>query len=404
MAVPLVASGRLSYLDWLRFLVVLSLAPFHAALSYTGMGVVYVYDTPIRTLILAGKDTWNAGPWIMKMFTVFMDNWFMHLLFLVSGAGAALSLKKRTPGAFIGERASRLLWPLLAGILLVIPAQAWIRSLSFGTFTGGLVSFYPRFFNGIYAGPGSTGNFEWGHLWFLVYLFVFSALALPLFSAVGRKGESSRLVSLAGKLAGGAGILLPALWIGILEAVFRPGWPGFQNLVNDWANFTVYLSFFILGFFAVKSAALLEAMERNRHLALGLGMAAFIARLQVYNLIPYAPGWSLVEVLSSALRGVAAWLLVVAVMGYGRRHLNKESAALGAARDLSFPLYVLHFLPLTAVTYLLLGSGLSVWARWSISVAASWLSVAAFTAAARWVPGLRGFLSIRKPAAAIPRR
>ena len=34
--------ARLAYLDWLRFFVVLSLAPFDEALSYTGMGVVYV--------------------------------------------------------------------------------------------------------------------------------------------------------------------------------------------------------------------------------------------------------------------------------------------------------------------------------------------------------------------------
>ncbi len=39
---PAPDTRRLAYLDWLRFLVVLSLAPFHAALSYTGFGVVYV--------------------------------------------------------------------------------------------------------------------------------------------------------------------------------------------------------------------------------------------------------------------------------------------------------------------------------------------------------------------------
>ncbi len=87
---------RLSYLDWLRFLVVLSLAPFHAALSYTGMGVVYVYDTPVRDLILGGRLGSDSGPAVMRYFTIFMDNWFMHLLFLVSGVGAALSLKKRS--------------------------------------------------------------------------------------------------------------------------------------------------------------------------------------------------------------------------------------------------------------------------------------------------------------------
>jgi len=68
---------RLAYLDWLRFFVVLSLTPFH----------------------------------------IFMDNWFMHLLFLVSGIGAFHSLGERDAGSFIGERAFRLTLPLGIGTL-----------------------------------------------------------------------------------------------------------------------------------------------------------------------------------------------------------------------------------------------------------------------------------------------
>jgi peptidoglycan/LPS O-acetylase OafA/YrhL len=134
--------GRLAYLDWLRFLVVLSLAPFHAALSFTGMGVVYVYDTPLRDAILAGTAIRDVGPLAMRLFTVFMDNWFMHLLFFISGIGACLSLRKRSPGQFIGERASRLMLPLLIGTLAVISIQSWLRALSFGRFSGGF--FQPR--------------------------------------------------------------------------------------------------------------------------------------------------------------------------------------------------------------------------------------------------------------------
>ena len=100
---------RLAYLDWLRFLVVLSLAPFHAAISFTGMGSVYVYDTPVRDILLAGSHACRLGPRAPHHFTVFMDNWFIHLLFLMSGIGAALSLRKRSGAQFLGERCNRLL-------------------------------------------------------------------------------------------------------------------------------------------------------------------------------------------------------------------------------------------------------------------------------------------------------
>lgn len=115
---------RLACLDWLRFLVVPTLAPFHAALSYTGYGVVYVYDTPVRDAVLAGHGLQgHFGPDALRLFTVFMDNAFMHLLFLVAGMGTAQSLRTRSAASFIAERARRLMLPFGLVLLLVIPVQ-----------------------------------------------------------------------------------------------------------------------------------------------------------------------------------------------------------------------------------------------------------------------------------------
>lgn len=73
-AAPSAPGGRLAYRDWLRFFVVLSLAPFHAAISFTGVGSVYVYDTPVRNVLLAGGTPTNIGPSALMYFTVFLDN------------------------------------------------------------------------------------------------------------------------------------------------------------------------------------------------------------------------------------------------------------------------------------------------------------------------------------------
>jgi glucans biosynthesis protein C len=392
------AGERQAYLDWLRFLVVLSLAPFHAALSYTGIGVVYVYDDPVRNAILAGGPLYGRfGPPALALFTVFMDNWFMHLLFLVSGIGAAVALRARSRRAFIDERARRLLWPLLLITLTVIPVQAWFRALDFGTFSGGLIAFYLHFFDGIYAGPGSSGNFEYGHLWFLAYLFVFSMIALPLFEHWRIAG---RRLWPGG--ARGAWILAPALGIGALEAVFRPGWPGFQNLINDWANFSVYLSFFVLGYVLGTNPELAAAAERNRYAALVLGAIAFFARRCVYFVLAPAGGYHAANMLGQGFRGIAAWALVVAAIGFGRRHLNRTGRLYRAARDLSFPLYLLHLAPVTAATFWLLPTPLGVWPRWAISVAAAWLTVALCAFAFRFVPPLRSFFGIGAPAPVSP--
>ena len=394
--------GRLAYLDWLRFLVVLSLAPNHASISFTGMGSVYVYDIPVRDILLSGSTPVNVGPLALTVFTVFMDNWFMHLLFFVSGIGAVLSLRKRNGAQFLGERCNRLLLPLLIGTLLVVSFQSWLGALSFGRFSGGFFAFFPSFFNGVYTGPQSNGNFNWGHLWFLVYLFVFSALSLPLFLSVRRKGEASRIFSVARRFAMTPLIFLPALWTGLLEALFRPGWPGSLNLVSDWANFTVYLSFFFAGYVAGSVPELLQAVEKYRLAALILGITAFLSRIAVYTVVTVPDGYRAANIVAQAFRGIAAYGLVMAAIGYAQRYLNRQGRTLGIARDLSFPLYILHYAPLTAATYLLLNSGLTVWTRWTLAVAASWSFVALFTFLARFIPLVRGFFGIRQPAVKMP--
>jgi glucan biosynthesis protein C len=389
---------RLAYLDWLRFLVVLSLAPFHAAISFTGMGSVYVYDTPVRDILWSGSTPVEVGPLALTEFTVFMDNWFMHLLFLVSGISAALSLRKRNGAQFMAERCNRLLIPLLIGTVLFVSIQSWLRALSFGKFSGSFFAFFPTFFNGIYTGPQGSGNYDWGHLWFLAYLFVFSAIALPLFLSIRQKGEASRILSAARRFAALPLILLPALWTGLLEGLFRPGWPGSLNLVSDWANFTVYFSFFLAGYLIGAVPELRLAVEKYRLAVLVLGVTAFLARIAVYALCTVPDGYNAANIIAQAFRGIAAYGLVMAAMGYGQRYLNRESKMLGIARDLSFPLYILHYAPLTAATYLLLNSGLSIWVRWILAVAASWIFVALFTFVARFIPLVRNFFGIRQPA------
>lgn len=391
---PPFTRGRLAYIDWLRFIIVLSLAPFHAAISFTGMGSVYVYDTPIRDILLAGGTPVNMGPFVLTCFTVFMDNWSMQLLFLVAGIGAAFSLRRRSGAQFIFERCNRLLLPLLLGTLLVVSIQTWLGALSFERFSGSFFAFLPLFFK--------WGTLNWGHFWFLAYLFVFSVLALPLFLVIKGKGEGSSILSTARRFVEMPLFFLPALWTSFLEALLRPGWPGSLNLINDWAIFTVSFSFFLAGYIVGSVPELLHGIEKHSDAALILGLAAFFARIAIYRVATVPDGYNAANIVAQAFRGIAAYGLVMAAIGYGQRYLNGQGRTLGIARDLSFPLYILHYAPLTAVTYLLLNSGLSIWTRWILTVVASWSFVALFTFLARFVPPARSFFSIRQPAVKTP--
>ena len=108
-------------------------------------------------------------------------------------------------------------------------------------------------------------------------------------------------------------------------------------------------------------------------------------------------GYNTADIIAQWFRGVAAYGLVMAAMGYGQQYLNRQGRMLGVARDLSFPLDILHYAPLTAATYLLLNSGLPVWTRWILAVVSSWSFVALFTFLARYIPLARDFFRLRQP-------
>ena len=83
------------------------------------------------------------------------------------------------------ERLTRLVIPLIFGILVIVPPQLYIEILGFRG--ASYLDFYPRYFDSEF-----TGGFDMGHLWFIAYLFGFSLLALPLFLYL--KGEGGRRV------------------------------------------------------------------------------------------------------------------------------------------------------------------------------------------------------------------
>jgi hypothetical protein len=97
--------------------------------------------------------------------------WRLPLLFMISGLGTSYALGMRTTGRYVADRTTRLLIPLVAGMLIVVPPQVYLerigtwmpRRMSPIDFHGSFLAFYPHIFDGIYP----RGNFSWHHLWFL---------------------------------------------------------------------------------------------------------------------------------------------------------------------------------------------------------------------------------------------
>ncbi|MEH2233804.1 MAG: acyltransferase family protein [Nostoc sp.] len=293
-------------LDWLRVLAVLLLIYFHAAaVFYRGeLGDFYIKnDLP--------------SP-VLGWFIFFVHQWHMPLFFLISGAASWFSLQLRTPMEYVNERFRRLLIPFIFGTLVLVSPQVYYKLITHHTDIGSYLQFYPQFFNGIRP----QGNFEWAHLWFVIYLFVISLVSLPLLlffkQEMGRRWYST----IATFMKQPGVILLPALPLAIIEGAFRPKWFGFQNLYDDWANLLLYLCYFVYGFILYSDTRFRQAIAQYQKLVLFMAIVtmSIIFGIQVTEVLPVR-GYSGEYILYQMLRGFNSWCWVTAILGLSQQYL-----------------------------------------------------------------------------------
>ncbi|BAZ23478.1 hypothetical protein NIES4073_43670 [Kalymmatonema gypsitolerans NIES-4073] len=380
-------------LDWLRVLAVLLLLYFHtAAIFYTGeLGEFYIKNDQLSHA--------------MSCFIVFVHQWHMPLFFLLSGSGTWFALSFRSTLEYVQERFKRLFIPFLFGTLILVPPQVYYRLRSHPNYHDSYLQFYPQFFNGIRP----QGNFEWSHLWFVIYLFVFSLIALPLFLHL--KGTGAHLLSkLSVTMEKPGAILLLALPLAAIEAALRPRWPGFQNLYDDWANFCLYLLYFIYGYFLSSDVRFGQAIDRHKSIALVLACTCMLVLFGLWETdsLPER-GYSLVYILYQFLRGVDSWFWIVALVGLGRRYLNFNSKLLQYASAAQYPFYLLHQTVLVAIGFYVVRWNAGVMEKfWVISTTSLIVTIALYELfirrnnLARFLFGLKPISSHQEIAQPVP--
>ena len=319
-------------LDWLRVLAILLLQVFHTGMAFNSWG-------------------WhikNADrlPWLDQPMS-FMHQWRMPLLFFISGVGTTFALRSRKLSGFVTERHRRLLWPLIFGMLVIIPPQVYCERLFHGMHYASFWDFYKTVFYGI---PYPEGNTTWHHLWFVAYLFVFSMLTFPLLAAFGTKRGQSMLEACRNWLAHGARIYLLILPLAAIQLSLRRYWPTHNNLVSDWANFSFQLFHFWCGILVASHPAIWGRIETLRRVSLGLGLTTLGVLLVddamgVKGGYPYPIEYSLLSVLT--------WLWIMIALGYGKHYLNFRNRFISYANEGIYPFYILHQTVIVVIGYYL---------------------------------------------------
>lgn len=310
-------------LDGLRVFAVAVLIYFHAAaVFYRGeLGEFYVVNAATSSILGLGISI--------------VHQWHMPLFFFISGAASWFALEKRSMPDYLRERVQRLFVPFVFGVLVLVPPQVYWALISRDRFQGSYVEFYPQFFNGIRP----TGNFEWAHLWFIVYLLVFSVVSVPIFSFL--KSANYRV-----------NLFLLALPLALIEAIFRPRWIGFQNLYDDWANVLLYLTYFVYGYALISRSQFTEFLDRYRGWIVGSAMVclSILIGIWLYDAVPdraYSPAYMSYQ----AFRGINSWVCVLAFLSLGQQYFQFQNSILNYLNEAAYPVYILHQTILVTIAF-----------------------------------------------------
>jgi glucan biosynthesis protein C len=327
---------RLYYIDWLRVLAMLSIFFFHADRFFDN------YDWHVK----------NADHNIVSSIHVaFFVQWMMPLFFILSGAAVFYSLKYRSSAAFLWERVKRLLIPLaIVGYFITSPPQMYFERLTHNGFEGSFWDFIPAYFQGF---DMLGGNFPWHgfHLWYLVYLFIFSVALLPLLKL--RKNKSpSILSSLSIWFEAPYRLLLLAVPLILINIFIDYNGLGFMRGTGGWDLFS-YLFILLYGYLFFCNEKILETIKRIRSISLMLAILLSLTGLVIeFGIKPeISENTPILYLIVTFIRCFRVLLWIIAIIGFGEKYLNFNHRFLGYAGEAVLPFYILHQFVLLLIGY-----------------------------------------------------
>lgn len=311
-------SMRKHYIDNLRWLILLVLIPYHAAMAWNSWGEpAYIYFE---------SDRFISGV------IVFFSPFFMPLLFLLAGISTSYALKKRTAGEYLCERAKRLLVPLAFGTLVLMPVMCWLGDKFNYSYDGSFFEHYSIFFTRFTDLTGADGGFSFGQFWFCLYLFVISAVTVgPLTLLKNKLKKTSKAMPFVVVVSLG----LP---LSILSEI----------LSVSGKSFAEYTYLFLLGYFVFSDDRTTDSAEKYRYLTLAVGLAASLLNVYFFLWCSHEPDY-----LNTAVRYVSEWFMLLALIGVAKRRLNFKGKVSDYMAKRSFLFYIWHFIWVVVIQYLL---------------------------------------------------
>ncbi len=343
-------------IDWLRLMAVFLLFFFHTARIFTPDEEFYAHNDV-------------TSNFLDRLFIDPVWPWHMSLFFLLAGASTFYALRKRSGGQYTRERFKRLFIPFIFGLFVLIAPQSYLGLMGHSDYSGSYFEWYPDFFH--LQSDDEDGYFlgghTWGHLWFIIHLFIYSLLALPLFLFFKREIGRRFLNWLARAFTWpGVIFLFPALLVLMNEG---PDIAGGRPLF--------YITFFIYGYIIMSDLRFWETIDKYRFASIILGPVV-LATFLILDTTKSWPGWIVdnwsFDIIIGYWDCFAPWFIILACLAWGKRFLNFTNGFLKYFAEGAYALYILHQTIIVIIGYFVVQSDMAVGFKYVIILAASFAS------------------------------
>ncbi|AKN31311.1 acyltransferase [Clostridium carboxidivorans P7] len=330
-------------IDWLRTIGVLMVIPFHSLLIFNMQpwSIVYI------------KDTINVRSF--NILDSIIDRFHMPLLFVIAGMSVYFSIQSRTSKQFINERVKKLLIPAIFGCIMLNPIMTYIYLISKNensTFINHFIDFFTK-------NPGDfvglNGGFTPAHLWFIIFLFAFSLVGMPLFIKLSDKSSNSFISNLASFFEKPLMLILAVVPFAIASIV---------DILGD-KNPLAYFVIFFIGFLLATDERYQKAINRDKWIYLLLSIILIYIRLTIGNRFEL---WSGMWIIYGLMDRATKLVPVFALLGLGNSYMNKNAQVLEYLSKASFPIYVIHMLINTIVGFFVIKLTISAELKYVIIV------------------------------------
>lgn len=312
------ADTRKHYIDNLRGLVLLILVPYHTAQAWNCWGEPnYIFFESNERI---------------SSFIVFFSPYFMPLLFVLAGISTKYALNKRTNKEYLIERVKKLLVPMLFGTIVLVPVMTYLADRFNYSYKGGFLEHYAVFFSKCTDWTGADGGFNFGQFWFLLYLMVISIVGVGLINLLNKIRINT------GKGLSFGIVLLMGLPLPILSELLSIGG---KSLVE-------YAYLFLLGYYVFTEESILKTIEKNCILLLVIGVI-----VSVWNVYLYIWAKTDLILLNTITKYISEWIMIIALIGFAKRYLNRNGKATTYLNKRAFLLYIYHFIWVVSFQYIL---------------------------------------------------